>query len=78
MHRALSIPEILLQIFRNLDKPSNANNARVCRAWINFALDQVWRVVDLGVFRSLAPMVPSSEDEDLLVGSQTSNRLFMY
>lgn len=38
-------PEILLRIFANLGAASNANNARVCRAWSEPALDLVWHTL---------------------------------
>lgn len=56
MHRVLSIPEILMEIFRSLESDSNARNARVCRQWTDPALDETWRVAEPDLFRSLAPM----------------------
>lgn len=43
MHPALSIPEILAQIFVCLDKKSNVATALVCKQWSDIALDEVWR-----------------------------------
>lgn len=41
----LTVPqEILLRIFESLcDQRDNARNARVCKAWKETALDEVWR-----------------------------------
>ncbi|EIM81076.1 uncharacterized protein STEHIDRAFT_162074 [Stereum hirsutum FP-91666 SS1] len=57
MHHALSIPEILTQVFSELDQSSNCATARVCKQWSPISLDEVWRDVFLGdVFRSLGQM----------------------
>lgn len=64
MHRALAIVEILGTIFGLLQSDSNARNARVCRAWSDEALQNVWRAVQPGVFRSLASMKVSGISYD--------------
>lgn len=64
MHRALTIVEILAAIFGLLESDSNARNARVCRAWSDEALANVWRAVEPGVFRSLASMKVSGISYD--------------
>lgn len=38
--------ELLLRVFSLLDRPSNARNARVCKTWMEGALDEVWRELD--------------------------------
>ncbi|THH21519.1 hypothetical protein EW146_g27 [Bondarzewia mesenterica] len=42
----LTLWELLHHTFSFLDKASNARNARVCRAWTEPALDQVWTLSD--------------------------------
>lgn len=37
--------EILLQIFSYLTQSSNVQNARVCRSWMEAALDTVWHTL---------------------------------
>lgn len=56
MHRALAIPELLLNVFSYLDAQSNAKAAIVCKTWSEFALNELWQNVDIGIFKSLAPM----------------------
>lgn len=60
MHRALMISELLIGVFTLLDQASNARNARVCKAWTEFALDKTWRKVDQRVFLSLVEAKVSS------------------
>lgn len=69
MDRFFAIPELLSQVFRLLEPPSNARNARVCRAWSGLALDEVWREANAGTFQSLAEMSPSIIDSHLMVSS---------
>lgn len=63
MHRALCIAEILARVFGLLEAGSNARNARVCKQWMDLALDAVWKAADPGVFRSLAPMEISNQSD---------------
>lgn len=45
--RASAVPqEILLRIFALCNQRDNARNARVCKAWKEAALDQVWRILE--------------------------------
>lgn len=62
MHRVLAIPELLDTIFRTMDNRSNLNNALVCRAWSEIALDTLWREVDdlHRLFNLLAPLKKTS------------------
>jgi hypothetical protein len=57
-NRALRIPELLINIFDLLDKPSNANNARVCKQWSDIAFGCLWSEVDniCHLFNKLAPL----------------------
>lgn len=59
MAQALGIPELLNEIFKFLDKPSNARNARVCREWCDVALDFLWRDVNSihRILNCLSPLV---------------------
>lgn len=57
-----AIPELLSQVFRLLDLPSNARNARVCKAWSGLALDEVWKEANAGTFQSLAGLSPPIHD----------------
>ena len=45
------------------------NYARVCKGWLERALDHVWHEVDdvKVIFRLLAPLVYSEEDDDVMV-----------
>lgn len=56
MHRALSLPELLLSVFACLDHQSNAKAARVCRSWSEHALNELWKDVDIMILQSLAPI----------------------
>ncbi|KAF9524767.1 hypothetical protein CPB83DRAFT_773231 [Crepidotus variabilis] len=58
MQKVLLIPELLDLIFGLVDTPSNAVNARVCKAWSSIALDALWREVDdlPRLFSLLAPL----------------------
>lgn len=73
MERFFSIPELLPLVFALLDPISNARNARVCKLWTDFALDEVWKIVHAGVFRSLVDMTPTANDPKLLVRSYCHN-----
>lgn len=64
MHHALNVSEILRSIFVQLKRDSNARNARVCKQWSDVALDITWAVVAPEVFRALAPMIVSADDDD--------------
>ncbi|KJA15683.1 hypothetical protein HYPSUDRAFT_148782 [Hypholoma sublateritium FD-334 SS-4] len=44
--RVLRIPELIFTIFEFLDHKSNARNARVCHAWVEIALEIIWKEVD--------------------------------
>ena len=54
----LRIPELLSLIFRCMDKSNNAACAIVCKAWLNPALNELWRCLDdlLVLLRLLSPM----------------------
>ena len=54
----LCIPEPLSLIFRYVDKTTLAASAIVCRAWLNPALNELWRCLDdpLVLLRLLSPM----------------------
>lgn len=55
--RVLHIPEILSLIFRLSDTATRRNAALVCKAWMEPALDELWRsITPLPLFRLLAPM----------------------
>ena len=58
IRRVLEVPELLDTIFRFLDDSSNASNARVCKKWLDVALDILWRHVDdlYTLFNILAPL----------------------
>ena len=47
-HRALMLPDILLQIFSHLSKATLARIIRVCRAWFIHGVDDIWREVNGG------------------------------
>lgn len=72
MHRALAIPELLLSVFFFLDGRSNANTAVVCKSWSEFALNELWKNVDISILKSLAPMDASLlEEKSVLVSGFT-------
>lgn len=80
-HRALGIPELLYTIFRYMDNPCNASNARVCRKWSEIALDTLWRSVD-DLNRLFGLLVPTKEVDGefvsgLLLHSYALNRFFI-
>lgn len=64
MHPALSIPEILAQIFVCLDKKSNVATALVCKQWSDIALDEVWREARLDQFFQALAKLDSHVDSD--------------
>lgn len=42
-HRAIFIPDILLDILGQLSSKHAAQTARVCKAWLEISLDVVWK-----------------------------------
>lgn len=46
MHLALTIPELLQNIFVHLEKPSNARNLLVCGQWATVCKGVLWRNID--------------------------------
>lgn len=60
--------ELLLRIFVLLDYRSNARNARVCKAWKDGALDEVWRhMCDwTSALASLAGTVPDPDTQKIV------------
>lgn len=72
MHRVLAIPELLLNVFSFLDDRSNAKTAVVCKSWSEFALNELWKNVDISILKSLAPMdVSLLEEKSVLVSGFT-------
>lgn len=65
MYRVLEIPELLDMVFKYLDLPSNASNARVCKKWSEMALDVLWRNVDdlPRLFSILVPLRLMNDNE---------------
>lgn len=46
LHQAIRIPEILSLIFSNASSPDLASYARVCKSWMDPALDRLWEDLD--------------------------------
>lgn len=59
--------ELLLRIFMLLDRRSNARNARVCKAWREGALDEVWRELHDWT-RVLASLAAADTYRDPVIG----------
>ncbi|KAG5634419.1 hypothetical protein H0H81_002053 [Sphagnurus paluster] len=70
-HPALTLPELLENIFENADRPSNASNVLVCKQWSLICLPVLWYEISgiadfVRLARLLGPMsaVDSDESED--------------
>ena len=67
MHHALTLPEILGEIFAYNYSFTTAQCARVSKSWSEVALDQLWRSLNtpLPLFKLLAPMWLEDFSDDL-------------
>lgn len=64
-HCVPDIPEILARIFKELDddKKSLARLACTCQAFLELALDVLWRVWDVRMESALMNVVPTRENK---------------
>lgn len=69
-HRALHLPEIILQILSTLPPSSAAATAITCQAWKNLSLDTIWREIDL--VNILDVLAPTERIDGTLVSLRTS------
>jgi len=42
MHRALSIVELIIEVFHHLENVAEAKATTVCKTWSEIALDSIW------------------------------------
>ncbi|RDB20386.1 hypothetical protein Hypma_012527 [Hypsizygus marmoreus] len=61
--QALSIPELLDNIFKHLDKRSNSTNIRVCKRWLDVCLPVFWHALESKadirrLYTLLVPLTP--------------------
>ncbi|KAJ8520067.1 hypothetical protein ONZ45_g3094 [Pleurotus djamor] len=60
MDKVLSMPELLRLVFEHATKKQNAVHARVCKAWLDEALDAIWH--DVSLRRLLDILAPGRYD----------------
>lgn len=70
MHKALTLPEILIRVFAFLPCSTNATNARVCKTWSDPALDDVWYEIH-DVSKTFRALAATFESNGKLVSSTT-------
>ncbi|KAG8883283.1 hypothetical protein FRB98_003191 [Tulasnella sp. 332] len=69
--RALTIPEVFLEILSNLSAKDLTSSARVCREWLTPAIDTKWRTKAIRLSHLLAMLAPLVEDDDASRGDFT-------
>ena len=65
-HHVLGIPELLSLTFSFLPNSSLTNCARVCKSWMDPALNELWKVLEspFPAFELLAPLELSMDPYD--------------
>lgn len=70
-HRALFVPDILLDIIGLLSSSQATQTARVCKAWLGISLDVVWKgpVALQALVAVLAPLALQAVTDSVVSGS---------